>query len=509
MNVSFPVPEPNFVWRHFIALSHIARPSKGEQAAITFLDQWARGLGFETRHDSARNLVVHVPASHPRSTPPPVILQCHVDMVAITAQPTTHGADAARGIIPMVRGDLNAANETMLVPNQAGDWIQAPHTTLGADNGVGVAMMMAIAEADHRPVPLQLLFTVDEEEGMSGAAGLNVAELGLTGNLMINIDTEDDQEITIGAAGGRDARIRWTGDWEPQDRAMQYVPYTLNIQGLKGGHSGLEINRGRANAIRLLARVLLRLTQSHRVHLLSVQGGTRRNAIPDACAATLLMEPHLEPDYQTIVQICCQEWNRLYAGRDNTIAISLTRSPDVHADNALSHLSTNRLAKLLSGLPTGICEMTPELPVLVESSCNLAIIQHENSGDAKIACSVRGTTAESLQDVCDSITSVVCLSNGGVEFSDGYPGWKPDLKSSLLNVAAEQYQTVFGTPPRIHAVHAGLECGLLVEKMPGLETISIGPTIKGNHAVGERVQISSVCKSFQYLNAILAKLGET
>ncbi|MDA0657355.1 MAG: beta-Ala-His dipeptidase [Planctomycetota bacterium] len=509
MNASITTPEPAVVWQHFIALNQIARPSKREQAAITFLDQWAQGLGFVTRHDSAGNLVVHVPASHSHSTPPPVILQCHVDMVAITAQPATHGADAARGMIPMVRGDLNAATETMLIPNQAGDWIQAPHTTLGADNGIGVAMMMAIAEADHRPVPLQLLFTVDEEEGMSGAAGLNVAELGLTGNLMINIDTEDDQEITIGAAGGRDARIRWTGDWERQDRSTQCVPYTLKIQELKGGHSGLEINRGRANAIRLLARVLLRLTQSHRVHLLSMQGGTRRNAIPDACAATLLMEPHLEPDYQSIVQICCLEWNRLYAGRDNTIAITLARSPDVQVENALSQLSTMGLARLLAGIPTGICEMTPELPDLVESSCNLAIVQQENSGDAKIACSVRGTTTESLQDVCDSITSVVCLSKGDVEFSDGYPGWKPDLDSSLLKVAAEQYQTVFGAPPRIHAVHAGLECGLLLKKMPGLETISIGPTIKGNHAVGERVQISSVRKSFQYLNAILAKLGAT
>ena len=501
---SFPIPEPVTVWNRFFELIQVPRPSKAEHAAIDFLDTWSKAFGFESRRDATGNLVVHVPATNSQSKAPIVILQCHVDIVSVTAEGDAHGADASRGMIPTVRGDCNPADEKRLIPNATGDWINAPFTTLGADNGIGVAMMMALAESKHRPMPMQLLFTIDEEAGMTGAFGLDPMALGLTGKTLINIDTEDDDEITIGAAGGRDVEINWLGQI---DKIEIGSLYSITIKGLKGGHSGIEINQGRANAIRTLARTLRKLSDSLDVRLVSLKGGSRRNAIPDFCTAVMVIDSANLAVAQSIVQACNEPWNQLYAGRDNPIAIELKPSSEPVPAACLSVSCTRSLIQLLIGLPTGICEMTSDIPTLVESSCNLAIVEMATMGSAKVICSVRGTTGYAADDICDTIRSLVGLSGGTVEIADGYPGWKPRLDSPLLKTAIDQYKELFGTSPKVHAIHAGLECGLLIEKLPGLDTISIGPTIKGNHAVGERVQISSVQKSYKYLNAILEHLN--
>ncbi len=503
MMPSFPIPEPKTVWTRFFELNEIPRPSKAEGLAIEFIKNWSTAIGFESRGDSTGNLVVHVPATDPQSKVPAVILQCHVDLVSVTAEGDSHGADASRGRIPTVRGDLNPADEKRLLPNNEGDWINAPFTTLGADNGIGVAMMMALGESKHRPVPMQLLFTIDEEAGMTGAFGLDPIALGLTGKMLINIDTEDDDEITIGAAGGRDVEIQWLGQLEKNALGNCY---SITIKGLKGGHSGIEINQGRANANRTLARTLRKLAETIDLRLVKLNGGSRRNAIPDFCTATVILDQADLSTAQAIVRTCCDRWNQLYAGRDNPISVELTPMPDLKPTSCLSVASTVSLVQLLTGLPTGICEMTSDIPTLVESSCNLAIVELTKTGSAKIICSVRGTTSYAADNVCDTIRSIVGLLGGSVEIADGYPGWKPRLNSELLQVAIHQYKELFGASPKVHAVHAGLECGLLIEKLPGLDTISIGPTIKGNHAVGERVQISSVQKSYKYLNAILEHL---
>jgi len=501
---TFPVPEPAVVWNRFFELLQVPRPSKAEGAAIDFLNRWADALGFESRRDTAGNLVVHVPSTKTQPAGPTVVLQCHVDIVSVTADGDAHGADASRGLIPTVRGDFNPADEKRLIPNASGDWINAPFTTLGADNGIGVGMMMALAESNHRPVPLQLLFTIDEEAGMSGAFGLDPVALGITGKMLINIDTEDDDEITIGAAGGRDVEIQWQGEWEP---VINPACFSIALQGLKGGHSGIEINQGRANAIRTLSRALRRLTDSMDLRLLKISGGSRRNAIPDFCTATVVFDAAKLPAAKNILQTCNDQWNQLYAGRDNPIAIELKQLPELRPDACLSVASTRSLIQLLNGIPTGICEMTSDIPTLVESSCNLAIVELDTAKPARIICSVRGTTGYAADDICDTLRSLAGLSNSKIEIADGYPGWKPRLESPLLKIAIEQYEALFVSPPKVHAVHAGLECGLLIEKLPGLDTISIGPTIKGNHAVGERVQISSVAKSYRYVNAILEQLA--
>ena len=505
MNPTFPIPEPTAVWNRFFELLRVPRPSKAEGAAIDFLNCWSDGLGFESRRDSVGNLVVHVPATVATSSVPIVVLQCHVDIVSVTDDSDSLGADAARGLIPTVRGDFNEADEKRLIPNPSGDWINAPYTTLGADNGIGVAMMMSLAESNHRPVPLQLLFTIDEEAGMTGAFGLDPQLLGITGKLLINIDTEDDDEITIGAAGGRDVEIRWKGVWEQFENP---ICYSITIKGLKGGHSGVEINQGRANAIRLLSRALRILSDAVEFRLLKLSGGSRRNAIPDVCAATVVFDNAELSVAQRTIDVCCNQWNQLYAGRDNPITLELNQVSNSHPSSCLSVASTRLMLQLLTCIPTGICEMTPEIPTLVESSCNLAIVDVNASEPAKIICSVRGTTGPAADDICDTLRSIVGLANGSVEIAEGYPGWQPRLESPLLKIAIEQYERIFDSSPKVHAVHAGLECGLLIEKLPGLDAISIGPTIKGNHAVGERVQISSVEKSYRYLNSLLETLGQ-
>ena len=502
MNPPFPIPEPTVVWTHFFELVQVPRPSKAEGAAIDFLDRWAVGLGFESRRDAVGNLVVHVPSTNEQKRSPIVVLQCHVDIVSVTAE-GSHDADASRGMIPMIRGSFNPADEKKLTPDNAGDWINAPFTTLGADNGIGVAMMMALAESNQRPVPMQLLFTIDEEAGMTGAFGLDVKSLGLTGKLLINIDTEDDDEITIGSAGGRDVEIHWVGETETDANA---TCFSIELKGLKGGHSGVEINQGRANANRTLARTLAKLCEIVPLRLQSFNGGSRRNAIPDLTTAFISFDSSMLSKAQAAIQACCEQWNQLYSGRDNPIAIQLQPQSDLRPDSLLTVASTRTFLQLLSSIPTGICEMTAEMPTLVESSCNLAIVEMKSPDQALVICSVRGTSSYAADDICDTLLAVVELARGTLNVAEGYPGWKPRLQSPLLKVASDQYQKLFGSKPKVHAVHAGLECGLLIEKMPGLDAISIGPTIKGNHAVGERVQISSVAKSYRYLNAILESI---
>ncbi|MCU0717922.1 MAG: beta-Ala-His dipeptidase [Pirellula sp.] len=509
MNPSFPIPEPKVVWNHFFDLVAVPRPSKNEGAAIDHIEQWAKKLGFVAKRDSVNNLCVHVPASKATSAEP-VILQCHVDIVSVTEDGNPFGADASAGKIPLERGEVDPKREKRLIPNANGDWINSPYTTLGADNGIGVAMMMALAEKQERSVPLELLFTVDEEAGMTGAIGMNPSQLGLTGKRLVNIDTEDDDEITIGSAGGRDVEVQWNGRWEKlsqSDAPSKWSIVKLKLDGLKGGHSGVEINQGRANANRLVARILNAIQSKSEIRLMDWQGGSRRNAIPDKSVVRFAIATDAVEQAQQTAKAMVESLDRLYSQRDNPIQLHIEVSECSLDAEALSSSDSAAWIRVAQGIPTGICEMTPELPVLVEASCNMAIIELATNKGGRIICSVRGTTPEALSDVSDSIVAIAGLANATTTVADGYPGWKPHLDSPLLQAAVKSYEKLFGETPKVHAIHAGLECGLLVEKLPGLHAISLGPTIKGNHAVGERVCISSVAKSYRYVEAILESLS--
>jgi dipeptidase D len=508
MKPAFPIPEPKAVWNHFFDLVAVPRPSKNEGAAIDHIEQWAKTRGFVSKRDSVNNLCVHVPASKATSAQP-IILQCHVDIVSVTEEDNSVGADASAGKIPLERGEVDPGQEKRLIPNANGDWINAPYTTLGADNGIGVVMMMALAEKPDLSVPLELLFTVDEEAGMTGAIGMNPSQLGMTGKHLINIDTEDDDEITIGSAGGRDVEVQWQGRWEKlsQSDASNMLIVKLRLDGLKGGHSGVEINQGRANANRLVARILNAIQSKSAIRLIDWQGGSRRNAIPDKSVVRFTIAKGEFEQAKQMANALVESFDRLYSRRDNPIRFQLETSECSNQVDALPSSDSLALIRVAQGIPTGICEMTPELPVLVEASCNMAIIELASNKGGRIICSVRGTTPEALSDVSDSIVAIAGLANATTSVADGYPGWKPRLDSPLLQAAVKSYEKLFGETPRVHAIHAGLECGLLVEKLPGLHAISIGPTIKGNHAVGERVSISSVAKSYRYVEAILESLS--
>ncbi|MCU0711497.1 MAG: beta-Ala-His dipeptidase [Pirellula sp.] len=504
MKPNFATPEPITVWNHFFDLVATPRPSKNEGAAVDFVEAWATTLGFRSCRDKANNIVVHVPATT-GSNMSPIILQSHVDIVSVTKEGNTVGADASNGKIPLARGDFDPSNEKTLIPNPNGDWINSPYTTLGADNGMGVAMMMAAAERSHRPIALELLFTTDEEQGMTGAIGMEPDKLGLSGKYLVNIDTEDDDEITIGAAGGRDVDLSFPATWESAGDASFY---TIRLDGLKGGHSGVEINQGRGNANRLLARILQRVSDSVALRLAEWKGGSRRNAIPDKSTAVIAIQKTDLPKVQSACDGILAELNRLYANRDNSLHLEIAATQPAQ-NVALTLSSSSTFVQILQAIPTGICEMTPEISGLVEASCNMAIIELLSGQAGKVTCSVRGTTPEALNDVTASILAVTQLTSSSVKIADGYPGWKPHLDSPLLKAAINTYTEMFGESPKVHAIHAGLECGLLIERMPGLHAISIGPTIKGNHAVGERVSISSVAKSYDYLVKVLDALSST
>ncbi len=507
MKPAFPIPEPQVVWNHFLDLVAVPRPSKEEGAAVDFIENWARRLGFTSKRDEVNNICVHVPATSPNPAEP-ILLQCHLDIVPVTDAPDGVDADASAGKIPLERGDFNTKCEKKLIPNPAGDWVNAPYTTLGADNGMGVAMMMALAEKPERRVPLQLLFTVDEEAGMTGAIGIEPEKLGITSTTMINIDTEEDDEITVGSAGGRDAEVQWKGAWEVPTKPSGSAGLSqlrLKLHGLKGGHSGIEINQGRGNANRLLARILYAIGAEHEYGLIAWEGGSRRNAIPDSSTASIVVANEKISSIKKVIDRVVKSFDRLYQNRDNAVEVFMDESK-FGGGKALTRESSLTFVRLVQSIPTGICEMTPELPVLVESSCNMAIIELGEGAPAKIVCSVRGTTPEALTDVSETIAAVASLAGGDTKTGDGYPGWKPDLESTLLQTAIGAYEKLHGEKPKVHAVHAGLECGLLAERIPGLKAISMGPTIKGNHAAGERVSISSVAKSYRFLEGILEEL---
>ena len=268
----------------------------------------------------------------------------------------------------------------------------------------------------------------------------------------------------------------------------------------------MEINQGRANANRLLARILQKVSDTVSVRIADWKGGSRRNAIPDKSTAVVAIPKSELSKAKDASASIVAELNKLYANRDNSLHLEITEVQPVES-RALSVSSSSTFIQILQAIPTGICEMTPEIQGLVEASCNMAIIELLSGQTGKVTCSVRGTTPEALNDVTASILGIARMTNSDVKIADGYPGWKPHLDSPLLKAAIDTYSSMFGESPKVHAIHAGLECGLLIERMPGLHAISIGPTIKGNHAVGERVSISSVAKSYDYLIKVLDSLS--
>jgi len=473
--------EPAIVWNHFALLCAIPRASKQEAKLRQHLLAWAGQRGLVAAVDAAGNLIIRKPASPGRENFPGVILQAHLDMVCQNNADTPH--DFSRDPIRPQRRD---------------GWLVADGTTLGADNGIGVALMLAVLEAtDLQHGPLEALFTVDEEAGMGGARGL--APDVLHGRLMLNLDTEAWGEFYLGCAGGMDVNVRRSGTPEPLPTGWQ--GWRIELRGLRGGHSGVDIHEERGNAIKLLVRVLRGLEQLFPLRLASLQGGTARNALPrEATAIVAIPEAAAEKLTSGLA-----EWEvRLrgeLAGVDTGIALSCSPALGV-----LPLLAPHEQAVWLESLhaaPHGVRRMSRQVPGVVETSNNLGMVALDAAGGS---CNfmVRSLLDSGSAALADEIVSLFSLSGTLAEKAGAYPGWAPNPDSPLLALCQAVYRQEFGAESTVKVIHAGLECGIIGAKYPGLDIVSFGPTIHGAHAPGESVDILSVDRSWHLLKAILA-----
>jgi dipeptidase D len=468
---------PAPVWERFRELTRIARPPKEEDAARAHVGAWAERLGFASEADAEGNLVVRVPATPGRERAPVVVLQSHLDMVCERDPDSPYDPCAGR---------INAVVE--------GDWVVAEGTTLGADNGIGVAAAMAAAEdAEVTHGPLELLFTVSEEQGLEGAKALDPSLV--TGRLLVNLDGTSDRSITIGCAGSAHTFTRLELGLEPTPAGWTALEVT--VSGARGGHSGADIARGRANAIKALGRVL----SQTQLRLASLDGGVSRNALPRDARAIVAVPG--ETAFRDGAGRALAAIREQHAGSDDGIALAI--EPTTAAE-AADEAATGRALDLLAATPSGVVAMSPALPATVETSTSLNVATTAE-GVLTLASMTRSANAAALDHVVAGIEATARLAAAEVEVIRSYPPWRPDVDSALLTSACGTFERLFGSEPRLEIVHGGLECAILGGKLPGAEMISLGPEIVGPHAPGERLGISSTQRFYRLLGALLDDLS--
>lgn len=497
--------KPALLWKHFAEIVKLPHCSGNEKPLGDYILSVARRLNLSGKRDRVGNVVVSKPASPGHEKAPGVILQGHIDMVCEKNSDVAH--DFSRDPIK---------------PERKGDWIQARGTTLGSDNGIGVAAALAVLETpDLVHGPLECLFTVDEETGLTGA---NKLQKGwLAGKKLLNLDSEEEGAFTIGCSGGADSEITL-----PLTRKKQ-IPrpgdvYRLKLFGFRGGHSGLDIHRGRGNAIRLLARLLSSAQDKFKLELVHFEGGNKRNAIPREAWADIVVDRKslqklkaflksqfagIQNEYKAVEKEASFSLNPLSPTKSPpspAAAPSSAASGSAVASPPLTATSQKSLLRLLLSLPHGVVSMHPEISGLVETSTNLGIVRCEKK-KAQIICSSRSSVATALAFVRQTIKAVAELTGARTAQPTGYPGWEPNLQSELLAKLIEVYRNLFAKEPAVKAVHAGLECGIIGEKFPGMDMISFGPTIQNPHSPEERVHIGSVENFWKFLTAALESLA--
>jgi dipeptidase D len=475
--------EPALVWERFAELTRIARPSKEEKAARDHVLTWATTHSFATSEDDEGNVVVRVPASVGRGSAPTVVLQSHLDMVC--ERDTDSPYDPRQGRINVL---VN------------GDWVLAEGTTLGADNGIGVAAAMAVAsEPEIGHGPLELLFTVSEEQGLDGAKALDPSLV--TGRLLINLDGTSDDAVTVGCAGSSHSFIRVELELEPPH--PHHVSLEVVLSGAKGGHSGGDIASGRVNAIKALGRILARSFEQEPFRLARFDGGVSRNAIPREASAAVSLEPDAEPAFRAAAEQELAALREQYAGCDDELALAVERVAEM---SATSDRATARILDLVATIPTGVIAMNPTLQGTVETSTSLTVASTDE-GRLTLASMTRSSNARALEDVVATIAAATRFAGARVEVVRSYPPWRPDLGSRLLAVSRETFERLSGAEPALAVVHGGLECAVIGAKLPGVEMISIGPEIVGPHAPGERLSISGTQRFYRLLRALLDDLS--
>lgn len=480
--------DPAQLWRHFAALNAIPRPSGQEAAALSYVQHVAQSAGATCDSDAAGNLVVRVAPQNGGSADAPIVaIQSHLDMVCEKRPDVQH--DFAVDAIQTRR---------------EGDLIYANGTTLGADNGIGAAAVLALlTEPNLRHGRLELIFTVEEETGLHGAMALDPSLLEAT--MLINLDSEDPDELTIGCAGGATTVLYLPLARETAPANWQMCE--VRVGGLKGGHSGVQIHEPLANAIKLLASLLPSLPQQTSFRLVEMTGGSAHNAIPRDATAHLVAAPDAIPILKTSVDEACQRLRAQWADDEPALTIELRVVEEQYGALVLAASSQKKLLGLLNDLPHGVLAMSDQFPGKVQTSTNLSKVETK-SEQAEIATSSRSFVATELQNVQRQIQSIGVAAGAKVEMRDGYPGWEPNADSQLLQKTKAAYEQVVGKPAQVEVVHAGLECGVILSRKPGMEAISFGPLIRGAHSPEECVAISTVAPTWKLLTALLADLSQ-
>lgn len=479
--------QPSHLWSHFDDFRRIPRPSKHEEKIAEHLLSWARERKLETERDAAGNVVVRVPATDGLEDRPTVILQNHLDMVC------EMNADVEWDYV-------NQGVEVMV----DGDWVRAKGTTLGADNGIGLAAALAVVDdPEIAHGPLELLCTVDEETGLTGAKQLDPALV--SGKILVNLDTEEDGAFYIGCAGGADTNAELK--ISRRRGLLGSVPIRIAIRGLRGGHSGLNIIENRGNAIKLTVRTLLAaLRDGLELDLVSLDGGSKHNAIPRECFAVCRLHRSELDRLRQLSERLLTDFREEFGPSDPDLELVIEEIDDSdELTNVLNVHARDRLLNLLNGLPHGVLSMSRDVAGLVETSNNLAVIKCSNDA-ATVQVSYRSSIMPALFATAAQVRSICQQAGASVVEDEAYPGWKPNPNSPILAAAKRVYEEVFGETPEVKAIHAGLECGLLLEKVPGMDAVSMGPEIHNAHSPEETVQISSVQRFYRHLGALLASI---
>ncbi len=477
--------EPKSVWKNFYSLTQIPRPSGHTQKVAKFLVQFGKDLGLESFQDECGNVIIRKPATPGMEDRKGIILQGHMDMVPQKNNDKKH--DFTKDPI-----------ETRIVHEEDGDWVYANGTTLGADDGLGVAAAMSVLESKTlKHGPIEALFTVDEETRMVGAKALKPGIL--KGDILLNLDSETEGELYVGCAGGLDANVTFKYKEAPMPKG--YEAYQIIVTGLRGGHSGMEINEGRGNANKIMARVLMPLLRHLKGKLVSFNGGNMRNAIPREAEAVIALPQGRGNAAAKLVGAILATVKSELARIDPNVSITIAPATG-KVTKVIAGTTGTKLVKALYACPNNVDRMSLEILGLVETSNNLAIVKTDK-GVIEVKTLMRGSTDSIKDDLAESIRCCFELAGAKIFFDGGYSGWSPNMKSPILKTMKEQYEQLFGKEPAVMAIHAGLECGILAGAYPEWDMISCGPTLRSPHSPDERAFIPSVAKWWTFLQAVI------
>ena len=483
MNPEILQLQPNALWKNFAKLNAVPRGSKKEERVIAFMKKFGSDLGLETLEDEVGNVIIKKPATQGMEDRKTVVMQSHLDMV--------HQKNADTDF------DFDSQGIDMFVD---GDWVKAKGTTLGADNGLGVATIMSILESSEIPHPgIEALFTIDEETGMTGAMGLKGGLLD--GEILLNLDTEEDDEIGVGCAGGID--VTATRNYKEETISGSKAGVLIKVKGLQGGHSGMDIHKGLGNSNKILNRLLYKGTNEFNIEISEIDGGSLRNAIPRESKALVAVDASLKADLIDCLQEMASQIKMELKTMEPELVIETLECefPKKVMNSDVQHLLLNALYAAWNG----VYRMSADIPDLVETSNNIARVIAKD-GTIKILCLTRSSVESSKMDLANTLRASFELAGCDVEFSGSYPGWAPNMDSAILKVMEKLYEDMNGKKPNVAACHAGLECGILGTNYPEMDMISFGPTIRGAHSPDERASISSAKKYYKFVLEILKEI---